>query len=243
MFTVDDGHITDFPNRVCNDDCLTSVNFTSLMVRNTLRKLKHSSSCGLDDIPNRFQETCNNRLHSSLSHFWCSFKSGQVPEDWHNAVVVPIHKKGVTNDPNNYRPISLTSTCCHVMMLFQVTCAEMADGFRPCGLALLLKYDYNIAENCSLCDRLLWRRHATKQSLASLRGYYQYTCVGGGGCEANNQTISRANGHRCVWSNHQVPWSNLTDQSMPEAEVRSIRWLIITAAPVERTGGFLQSMQ
>ena len=38
-----------------------------------------------------------------------------VPIQWLSAIVVPIHKSGPTSDPNNYRPISLTSACCRAM--------------------------------------------------------------------------------------------------------------------------------
>ncbi|KAK4806138.1 hypothetical protein QYF61_001061 [Mycteria americana] len=38
--------------------------------------------------------------------FW---ESGEVPADWKVASVIPIYKKGVREDPGNYRPVSLTS--------------------------------------------------------------------------------------------------------------------------------------
>uniref|UniRef100_A0A670JXF3 Reverse transcriptase domain-containing protein n=1 Tax=Podarcis muralis TaxID=64176 RepID=A0A670JXF3_PODMU len=38
-----------------------------------------------------------------------SWRTGEVPADWRRANVVPIFKKGEREDPNNYRPVSLTS--------------------------------------------------------------------------------------------------------------------------------------
>ena len=44
-----------------------------------------------------------------------SMTSGDVPEDWRVANVVPIFKKGTKNLPENYRPVSLTSIPCKIM--------------------------------------------------------------------------------------------------------------------------------
>ena len=38
-----------------------------------------------------------------------SWITGKLPEDWKRADVVPVFKKGGKVDPENYRPISLTS--------------------------------------------------------------------------------------------------------------------------------------
>ncbi|CAI5443098.1 unnamed protein product [Caenorhabditis angaria] len=37
------------------------------------------------------------------------------PEDWKTSVVIPIHKRGRTNDPENYRPVALTSPISRVL--------------------------------------------------------------------------------------------------------------------------------
>ena len=44
-----------------------------------------------------------------------SFESSELPLIWKKANVVPIFKKGNHSDPNNYRPISLTSTSCKLL--------------------------------------------------------------------------------------------------------------------------------
>lgn len=42
-------------------------------------------------------------------------RDGEVPNDWKCAKVVPIHKGGAKDCANNYRSVSLTSTCCKTL--------------------------------------------------------------------------------------------------------------------------------
>ena len=47
-----------------------------------------------------------------------SIEHGILPQDWKNAFVSPIFKKGARNLAENYRPISLTSIACKLMEKF-----------------------------------------------------------------------------------------------------------------------------
>lgn len=47
--------------------------------------------------------------------FQQSIDTGCVPNDWKEARVIPIFKSGDPSNPSNYRPISLTSTCCKLL--------------------------------------------------------------------------------------------------------------------------------
>jgi len=45
-----------------------------------------------------------------------SFMSvGKIPLEWKSAVITPLYKKGVSSDPSNYRPVSLTSVFSKLM--------------------------------------------------------------------------------------------------------------------------------
>ena len=51
-----------------------------------------------------------------LAHlFQQSLNCGVVPNDWKQAYVTPIYKKGDKSSPINYCPVSLTSVVCKTM--------------------------------------------------------------------------------------------------------------------------------
>lgn len=95
---------------------LSHVNITSHDVYNQLRKLNSRSSGGPDHIPPVFLKHCAPALANPLaSLFQSSFDTGYLPDIWRMAFVTPVYKKGESSLPSNYRPISLTCTCCKVM--------------------------------------------------------------------------------------------------------------------------------
>jgi hypothetical protein len=80
-----------------------------------LSDLKTNSSPGPDGIPTILLKNLKNVLSHPLSIlFELIFQFVQLPNQWKTAIVKPIFKKGSSSDPNNYRPISLTSVICKV---------------------------------------------------------------------------------------------------------------------------------
>lgn len=117
VFTTDNGSSPTLVSRTPSANInLNAVEFTPHTVFSTLSKLKPSYSSDPDNITNILLKSCASALSIPLSHiFDTSFKDGVIPSSWKTASVTPIYKKGCTSDPNNYRPISLTSTCCKAM--------------------------------------------------------------------------------------------------------------------------------
>ena len=81
-----------------------------------LKNLKQSKSPGPDQIHNKVLYEIREQIVKPLtSMFQASLDSGQLPKDWKVANITPIFKKGKRTDPNNYRPVSLTSAVCKIM--------------------------------------------------------------------------------------------------------------------------------
>ena len=79
-------------------------------VCNAIQKLKTGKSCGLDDISAEMLKAGSTDVIIYLTKlFNLLFDQGIYPKDWAKAIIVPIHKKGDTNQVNNYRGVSLLS--------------------------------------------------------------------------------------------------------------------------------------
>jgi hypothetical protein len=101
-------------------------------------KLYRYKSPDVDQIPAELiqagGETLRSEIHKLTKLIW---NKEELPHQWIESVVVPIHKMGNKTDSSNYRGISLLSTLYKILsdiLLFRLTpYAEEIIGDHQCG--------------------------------------------------------------------------------------------------------------
>ena len=156
FFTFFTDENTSFSNLETTFPLIGSLSFSTKGIENVLNNLSTNKSPGPDCIPNFVLKLCSSIIAPVLQViFTQSLKNQTLPTDWLSANIVPIHKKGNRNLASNYRPISLTSTCCKVMehIVFHFIMEHLNNnniinkhqhGFRPshsCQSQLLILTD------------------------------------------------------------------------------------------------------
>ena len=80
-------------------------------VQLAIEKLKSHKSPGIDQRPTELIKaggrTIRCEIHKLIISIW---NKEELPDEWKESIIVPIHKKGDKTDCNNYRGISLLST-------------------------------------------------------------------------------------------------------------------------------------
>jgi hypothetical protein len=81
------------------------------VVEDATGKLRRYKSPGTDLIPSELTqtggETMRSEIHKFIKLIW---NKEELPHQWKELIVVPIHEKGDKTDCGNYRVISLLST-------------------------------------------------------------------------------------------------------------------------------------
>ena len=110
-------------------------------VEAAVRRLKSRKASGVDEIPAELwkhggEEVCE-VLHSLISKVW---ETEELPDQWKEALIVPLFKKGDRKECGNYRGISLLVTAYKVLSnillqrllpLSEEVLGEYQCGFRP----------------------------------------------------------------------------------------------------------------
>ena len=92
------------------------IDFNTDKVRDILRNIDCNKAQGPDNIHGVILKACANSLALPLSIlFQLIYNTGILPAEWKRANIVPVFKKGVKENIENYRPISLTCISAKVM--------------------------------------------------------------------------------------------------------------------------------
>jgi ribonucleases P/MRP protein subunit RPP40 len=116
VFTREDVTNIPEPENIAGGNRITDVRISAKDVKNKIKGLREDAATGPDGIGPLLLKRLSNELAEPLARVMrASLKDGAVPEDWRTANVTPIFKKGKQSDPENYRPVSLTSVSCRIM--------------------------------------------------------------------------------------------------------------------------------
>ncbi|RUA05885.1 MAG: hypothetical protein DSY43_03475, partial [Gammaproteobacteria bacterium] len=81
-----------------------------------LSGLSNSKATGIDKISGKILKVAAPAISPSLTHiFNHAIISNCFPDDWKVARLLPLHKKGARNAPDNYRPISILPVISKIM--------------------------------------------------------------------------------------------------------------------------------
>ncbi len=107
-----------------------------------IQNLNPNKAQGPDNVPPWMLQQCADEVAPVLTDlFQNSIDQGQLPEQWRKANICALYKKGDKTQPENYRPVSLTSVVCkmlehivhsHIMKHFEANnlLVDSQHGFR-----------------------------------------------------------------------------------------------------------------
>ena len=93
-----------------------------------LKGLNGGKPSGPDELSNLILKNAANEISPFLKIIFVqSLETGKLPDDWVEANVAPVFKKGDQHSPANYRPISLTCVC--AKLLEHIICKQIMSLF------------------------------------------------------------------------------------------------------------------
>ena len=92
------------------NDSLSDIEVTEERVKGLIDGMRENAAPGPDGIPPILLKMLSDEISTPLTIlFRRSIDDGQIPDDWKEANITAIHKKGSRAEPGNYREVSLTS--------------------------------------------------------------------------------------------------------------------------------------
>jgi hypothetical protein len=153
----------------CDDDTVFNRTISSQELRHAVGNLKINKSSGPDLILNEMIKCCSQShlIDPLLRLFNCILESGHFPTAWRVAHMVPIHKKGDTQDVNNYRGIALSS--CLSKVFISILNARLSSYLEVTnkldGAQNGFRKDHRTSDNIYILNTLIQKHKHEKRKL------------------------------------------------------------------------------
>ena len=116
-------------------------------VTKLLEGLNCGKAPGPDELPNLILKNAANEISPFLKIiFDQSLQTGKLPDDWVEANVAPVFKKGDRHSPANYRPISLTCVC--AKLLQHIICKQIMSHFLENKILAPVQHGFRSKHSC-----------------------------------------------------------------------------------------------
>jgi len=206
-----------FPQFQAKDEILDAP-FNIFELQLSIKKLKNSKAPGPDLIPNEVWKLLTGlSLEKITNLFQKVYDCGEVPAQWCQSLVTPLYKKGQTNDPENYRPISLLNTLLKLFTTILVT--RFNNWMRK--HKKLSKFQAGFRRGKNTLDHIFILSTLIQKQLR--RGEKLYACF---------VDLKQA----FDTPNHNLMWSCLLDEKVSQSFIKIFRSLYAQASTRINTG-------
>jgi hypothetical protein len=134
-------------------------------VETAIGKLKGYKSPGTDQILAELIKAGGETLCSKIHKLICSiWNKKELPQQWKESIIVPIHKKGDKTDCNNYRGMTLLSTAYKI--LFNILLVRLT----PHVSEVIGDHQYGFSRNRSTTDQIFYIQQMLEKKNGSIMG-------------------------------------------------------------------------
>ena len=126
---------------------MPQINISRNGILKQLLDLKINKASGPDLIPPRVLKAAANPISFCLERiFQASLSTGIVPNDWRQANITPVFKKGERFKASNYRPVSLTCICSK--LLEHIVVSNMMSHFEENSILADCQHGFRSKRSC-----------------------------------------------------------------------------------------------
>jgi hypothetical protein len=129
-------------------------------VQAAIGKLKRYKSPGVDQIPAELIQAGGKTLHSEFHKlFKLIWNKEELPDQWKESIVLPIHKKGDKTDCSNSRGVSLLSTSYNILSNI------LLDWLTPYPDEIIGLHQCGFWRNRSTTDQIFYIRQIPEKKM------------------------------------------------------------------------------